>query len=175
MKRACNCSVLSNPTGEVHGNISGIFEQDFLLDYALDAGNLQEKVHTPVLCVWNYFLFSAIWKLTNMYRDGYEKGWPLFCPFKPHWWVHRNISGIFEQYFQLDYALDAGNLQEKVQPHTCPMCEKIFPYLCLLESDKYVPQWLWKRLAIVLSLQTKLVSAQQYFWHLWTIFYQIMR
>jgi len=80
--------------------------------------------------------------------------------------------------FLSDYALkneDAGNFQEKVQPHTCPMCEKIFPYLCLLETDKYVPQWLSKRLAIVLSLQTKLVTAQQYFWHLSTIFYQIMR
>ena len=38
--------------------------------------------------------------------------------------------------------------------------------LCLLETVKYVPQWLFIRLAIVLSLQTKLVSAQQYFWHL---------
>ena len=54
------------------------------------------------------------------------------------------------------------------------MCEKIFPYLCLLETDKYVPQWLWKRLDIVLSLQTLLVSTQQYIRHLWTIFYQIM-
>ena len=44
--------------------------------------------------------------------------------------------------FLLDYALDAGNLQEKVRPQACPMCEKIFPYLCLLETDKYVPQWL---------------------------------
>ena len=69
--------------------------------------------------------------------------------------------------FLLDYALR--------HREPCPMCEKIFPYLCILETDKYVPKRLWKRLAIVLSLQTKLVSAQQYFWYLWTIFYQIMR
>ena len=32
-----------------------------------------------------YFLIFAFWKLTNMYLNGYEKGWPLFCPFKPNW------------------------------------------------------------------------------------------
>ena len=41
--------------------------------------------HMTVLCVRKYFLNSAFWKLTNMYLIGYEKGWPLFCPFKPYW------------------------------------------------------------------------------------------
>ena len=35
----------------------------------------------PVLCE-KILLISAFWKLTNMYLNGYEKGWPLFCPFK---------------------------------------------------------------------------------------------
>ena len=45
-----------------------------------------------------YFIIFAFWKLTNMYLNGYEKVWPLSCPFKPYWWVHSNISGIFERF-----------------------------------------------------------------------------
>ena len=37
--------------------------------------------------------------------------------------------------FLSDYALDAGNLHDKVRPHACPMSEKIFPYHCLLETE----------------------------------------
>ena len=86
----------------VHSNISGIFEQ-FSIRLCIKNMKTQETFkkksgHTPVLCVRKYFLISAFWKLTNMYLNGYEKGWPLFCPFKPNWWVHSNISGIFEQF-----------------------------------------------------------------------------
>ena len=86
----------------VHSNISGIFEQ-FSIWLCVKNMKTQETFkkksgHTPVLCVRKYFLISAFWKLTNMYLNGYEKGWPLFCPFKPNWWVHSNISGIFEQF-----------------------------------------------------------------------------
>ena len=46
-------------------------------------------------------------------------------------------------------------------------------YICLLETDKYVPQFLWKRLAIVMSLQTVPFSFQKaeirkYFLTHWT-------
>ena len=159
-----------------------------------------------------------------MYLNGYEKGWPLFCPFKPNWWVHSNISGIFEQ-FSIRLCVKNMKTQEtfkKKSGHTpvlcvrkyflisalgasindvyknkggggleciywwrhcyyvdeggrgsenCPNLVDVIYGRSLLETDKHVPQWLWKSLAIVLSLQTKLVSAQQYFWHLWTIFY----
>ena len=44
--------------------------------------------------------------------------------------------------FLLDYALRHREPSKKVPPQACPMCEKIFPCLCLLETNKYVPQWL---------------------------------
>ena len=44
------------------------------------------------------------------------------------------ISILKNRVMHLKYE-DAGNFQEKVRPHTCPMSEKIFPYLCLLETE----------------------------------------
>ena len=71
-----------------------------------------------------YFLIFAFWKLTNMYLNGYEKGWPLFCPFKPNWWVHSNISGIFEQ-FSIRLCIKNMKTQEtfkKKSGHTPVLC-----------------------------------------------------
>ena len=53
---------------------------------------------TVVPPVINYFLSLPSWKLSNMYLNSYEKGWPWFCPFKPYWKVQSNISGIFEPF-----------------------------------------------------------------------------
>jgi hypothetical protein len=77
------------PYSKVQSNISRIFKQ---FSIKLCAKNMQTQEtfkkksgHTPVLCVRKYFLISAFWKLTNMYLNCCEKGWPLFCPFTPNW------------------------------------------------------------------------------------------
>ena len=47
--------------------------------------------------------------------------------------------------FLSDYALkneDAGNLPEKVSPYGCSTCNNLFLISTLLQTFKYVPQWL---------------------------------
>ena len=59
MKKAGHCSVPSNPTGEYTAIFLASLN-NFLLDYALDAGTFKIKSgHTPVLYVRKYLLVSA--------------------------------------------------------------------------------------------------------------------
>ena len=85
--------------------------------------------------------------------------------------VFSNLTGKFRAIFLAslnnflsDYALKIcrGRKLSRKSPATrlSYVWENI-TYLCLLETDKYAPQFLWKRLAIVLSLQTVPFSFQK--------------
>ena len=80
-----------------------------------------------------------------MYLNDYEKGWPWFCPFKPYSKVQSNISRIFKQF---SIKLCAKNMQtqetfkKKSALTVVPPVINYFLISTLLETFKYVPQWL---------------------------------
>ena len=128
----------------VQHNISDVFERFSISscdNKNEDAGNLQEKTGcVAVGPVTNYLLISTLLETRQICTSMImKKAGHFSVPSNPT----AKCTAIFLASlndFLLDYALDAGNLEEKVWPHACPMCEKIFPYLCLLDTVKYVPQ-----------------------------------
>ena len=100
-----------------------------------------------------------------MYLNDYEKGWPFFCPFKPYWKVQCNIAGISEQFF-IRLCIKKMKTQETFMKKSgltpVPRVRNYCLISSLLTQGKYVPQWLWQRLAIFLSIQTFQESLEQY-------------
>ena len=127
--------------------------------------------------VVNYFLISTLLETFKYVPQWLWKRLAMALSLQTLLKVQSNISGIFEP-FSIRLRIKKMKTQETFKKKSAltgvPHVINYFLISTLLETFKYVPQWLWKRLAMVLSLQTLLKSAKQHFWHLWTIFYQIM-